>query len=157
MLQNFARISAEQPDSFTPNHTEEDMEDPDPFRTTPVHATDSSRNMGSGNSSAFPSSRTWADESGSEEDDCVILEVLDPLPISYAFSATLILADTDRQVLENTMPLSAKPGAPPTSRVRKAPAAGAGSSSAPSSKHRKVTSTGPPREKKRKTIPTSSG
>ncbi|KAK1631593.1 hypothetical protein QYE76_005908 [Lolium multiflorum] len=72
--QNFARISAEQPDSFTPNRTEEDMEDPDPFRTTPVHATDSSRNMGSGNSSAFPSSRTRADESGSKEDDCVILE-----------------------------------------------------------------------------------
>jgi hypothetical protein len=82
VLQNFACISAEQPASFTPNRTEEDKEDPDPFRTTPVHATDSSRNMGSGNSFAFPSSRTRADESGSEEHDCVILEVLDPLPIS---------------------------------------------------------------------------
>jgi hypothetical protein len=157
MLQNFARISAEQPASFTPNRTEEDKEDPDPFRTTPVHATDCSRNMSSGNSSAFPSSRTRADESGSEEDDCIILEVLDPLPISYAFPATPVSADPGRQVLENTVPLSAEPGAPLASRVRKAPAAGAGSSSAPSSKRRKVSGTGPAREKKQKTIPTSSG
>ena len=79
VLQNFARISAEELESYTPSRTEEDQEDPDPFRTSTSHATDSSRRMGSGNSSAFPSSRPRADESGSEEDDCVILEVLDPL------------------------------------------------------------------------------
>jgi hypothetical protein len=115
VLQNFARISAEEPESFTPSRTEEDKEDPDPFRTSSLHATDSSRTMGSGNSYAFPSSRPRANESGSEEDDCVILEVLDPLPISYALPAIPVSADRDRQVLEHVAPLSAEVGDPPAS------------------------------------------
>ncbi|KAK1664370.1 hypothetical protein QYE76_052529 [Lolium multiflorum] len=100
---NFSRISAEVPESYTPSRTEEDQEDPDPFRTSNRHATDSSRTMGSGNSSAFPSSKPRANESGSEEDDCVILEVLDPLPISYALFAMPVSADSGRQVLEHVM------------------------------------------------------
>jgi hypothetical protein len=55
VLQNFARISAEDPESYTPSRTEEDQEDPDPYRTSNRHATNYSRTMGSGNSSAFPS------------------------------------------------------------------------------------------------------
>ncbi|KAM0901505.1 hypothetical protein ACQ4PT_019952 [Festuca glaucescens] len=154
---NFARISAEVPESYTPSCTEEDKEDPDPFRTSTLHATASSHNMGSGNSSAFPSSRPRADESGSEEDDCVILEVLDPLLISYAFSAMPVSADPGRLVLEHATPLSAEVGDPPASRVRKASAPEAGSSGAPASKRQKVISSGPPRKKKRNAIPTSSG
>ncbi|KAK1692120.1 hypothetical protein QYE76_008817 [Lolium multiflorum] len=45
--QNIARISAEEPESYTPSRTEEDQEDPDPFRISTSHATDSSRRMGS--------------------------------------------------------------------------------------------------------------
>ncbi|KAK1616991.1 hypothetical protein QYE76_022508 [Lolium multiflorum] len=153
---NFARISAEEPTSYTPNRTEEDQEDPDPFRTSNWHATDSSRTMGSSNSSAFPSSRPQVDESGSEEDGCVILEVLDPLPISYALSAILVSADSGRQVLEHVTLLAAEVGDPPASRVRKASTPEAGSSGPPAPKRRKTSSSGPPRKKKN-TIPTSSG
>jgi hypothetical protein len=117
---------------------------------------DSTRNTGSGNSSAFHPSRTQADDPGSEEEDCIILEVLDLLPISYTFPTTPVSADPDRQVLEHTVPLAADPGAPPTSRVRKAPAPAAGPSGAPTPKRQKVPSAGPLREKKRKAIPTSS-
>ncbi|KAM0925105.1 hypothetical protein ACQ4PT_004397 [Festuca glaucescens] len=66
-------------------------------------------------------------------------------------------ADQDRQVLEHATPLAAEVGDPPASRVRKASAPEAGSSGAPASKRQKVTSSGPPRKKKRNAIPTSSG
>jgi hypothetical protein len=118
---------------------------------------DSTRNTGSGKPSAFPPLRTRANDSGSEEDDCIILEVLDPIPISYAFPATPVSADPDRQVVEDTVPISAKPGAAPPSRTRKTPASGTGTGVAPPSNRQKVPGTGPSRERKQKTIPTSTG
>ncbi|KAM0895906.1 hypothetical protein ACQ4PT_023558 [Festuca glaucescens] len=66
-------------------------------------------------------------------------------------------ADQDRQVLEHATPLATEVGDPLASRVRKASAPEAGSSVAPASKRQKVTSSGPPRKKKRNAIPTSSG
>jgi hypothetical protein len=157
-VQNFARISAEEPASFTPDRTEEDKEDPDSIQNTPVHEMYSTHNTGSGKPSAFSPSRTRADDTGSEEDDCVILEVLDPVPISYAFFAMPVSADPDRQVLEDTVPLTAKPGAPPASRTRKTPATDGSSGAAQPTKRRKVPGAGPARDKKRsKAIPTSSG
>ena len=86
-----------------------------------------------------------------------MFEVLDPLPISYVFSATPVSADPGRQVLEHVTLLSAEVGDPPASRVLKASAPEAGSSGAPASKRQKVTSSGPPRKKKQDAIPTSSG
>ena len=91
---------------------------------------DPTRNTGSGKPSASSTSRPRANDSSSEEDDCIILEVLDPIPISYAFPAMPVSADPDRQVEENTVPLSAKPGAAPAPRTRKTPATDAGSSGA---------------------------
>ncbi|KAM0929126.1 hypothetical protein ACQ4PT_001831 [Festuca glaucescens] len=111
--QNFARINAEVPESYTPGRTHEDDEDPDPFKVGNTHE------MGS--------------------------------------THTKRSADQDRQVLEHVTPLAAEVGDPPASRVRKASAPEAGSSGAPASKRQKVTSSGPPRKKKRNAIPTSSG
>jgi hypothetical protein len=118
---------------------------------------DSTRNTGSGKPSAFPPSRTRANDSGSEEDDCIVLEVLDPTPISYAFFAIPVLADPDRQVLENMVPLSANPGAPLASRTRKTPATDSAPGAAQPTKRRKVPGAGPSRERKKKAIPTSTG
>jgi hypothetical protein len=119
---------------------------------------DATHNTGSGKPSAPSSSRTRADDTGSEEDDCVILEVFDPIPISYAFLAMPVSADPDRQVLENTVHLSANPGAPPASRTRKTPATDAGYGAAPPTKRRKTPGAGPAWDRKRtKAIPTSSG
>jgi hypothetical protein len=157
VLQNFARISAEEPESYAPRRTHEDDEDPDHFRIGNVHEMGATHTSRSGNTSASRPSRTRAGDSGSEDDDCVILKVFDPLPLSYAFSSMLVSADQDRQVLEHVTPLDAEVGDPPASRVRKAPEAGAGPSGAPRSKRRKVPGTGPAREKRRKTIPASSG
>ncbi|KAK1649244.1 hypothetical protein QYE76_067049 [Lolium multiflorum] len=111
--QNFSRWRREEPASFTADRTEEDKEDPDSIQNTLVHDMDATHNTGSDKPSAPSSSRTRADDSGSEEDDCVILEVFDPIPISYVFPVMPVSADPDRQVVEDTVPLSAKRGAPP--------------------------------------------
>ena len=119
---------------------------------------DATHNTGSGKPSSPSPSSARAGDAGSEEDDCVILEVYDPIPISYAFPAMPVSADLDRQVLENTVPLSANPGAPPASRTRKTPATDGGSGAAQLTKRRKVPGAGPARDKKQsKAIPTSSG
>jgi hypothetical protein len=156
-LQNFPRISAEEPESFTPRRTHEDDKDPDPFRTGSAHEMGSIHTKRSGKTSASHPSRARADASGSEEDDCIILEVFDPLPLSYALPVMPVLADRGRHVLEHVTPLAAEVGDTPASRVRKASALEAGSSGTPASKRQKITSTGPPRKKKWNTIPTSSG
>ncbi|KAK1613213.1 hypothetical protein QYE76_036886 [Lolium multiflorum] len=95
--QNFSRWRREEPASFTADRTEEDKEDPTSIQNTPVHEMDATHNTGSGKPSAPSSSRTRADDTGSEEDDCVILEVYDPIPVSYAFPAMPVSADLDRQ------------------------------------------------------------
>jgi hypothetical protein len=155
-VQNFARWSIEEPAEFTVDRAEEDEEDPNSIQNTPEM--DATHNMGSGMSSAPRPSTARACDAGSEEDDCVILEVIEPVPISYAFFATPVLADPDRQVLENTVPLSANPGAPPASRTGKTPTTDGGSGAAQPTKRRKVPGAGPARDKKRsKAIPTSSG
>jgi hypothetical protein len=143
--------------SFTPNRTEEHEEDPDSIQNTPVHEMDTTHNKGSGKPSAFSPTRTRANDTGSEEDDCVILEVLDPIPISYVFPAMPVSADPDRQVVEDTVPISAKPGAPPAPRTRKTLASDAGTGAAPPSKRRKTPGAGPSRERKKQAIPTTTG
>ncbi|KAM0857704.1 hypothetical protein ACQ4PT_048304 [Festuca glaucescens] len=155
--QNFARISAEEPESYTPGRTHEDDEDPDPFRTGSAHEMGSSHTSRSGNTSAPRPSRARANDSGSDKDDCVILEVLDPLPLSYVFPAMSVSADRGRQVLEHVTPLAAEVGDPPASRVRKASAPDAGTNDASASKRRKILSSGPPKKKKKNAIPISSG
>ncbi|KAK1643787.1 hypothetical protein QYE76_061592 [Lolium multiflorum] len=152
------RWRREEPAAFTADRTEEDKEDPDSIQNTPVHEMDATHNTGSGKPSSPSSSRTRADDTSSEEDDCVILEVFDPIPISYAFCAMPVLDDPDRQVMEGTVPVYAKPGAPPASRTRKTPATDAGSSAAPPTKHWETLVAGPARDRKRtKAIPTLSG
>ncbi|KAM0890878.1 hypothetical protein ACQ4PT_026770 [Festuca glaucescens] len=66
-------------------------------------------------------------------------------------------ADQSPQASAHTTPPTAEVGDPPASRVRKAPVPEAGPSGAPASKRQKVTSSGPPRKKKRDAIPTSFG
>ncbi|KAM0921736.1 hypothetical protein ACQ4PT_006674 [Festuca glaucescens] len=65
-------------------------------------------------------------------------------------------ADQDRQVLEHATPLSAEVGDPPASRVQKTPTSEAGASAEPVPKRQKISSTGPPR-RKRKEIPIGFG
>jgi hypothetical protein len=156
VLQNFPRISAEEPESLAPRRTHENEEDTDPFKTGNTHEMGSTHTERSGKNPASRPSRARADASGSEDDDCIILEVFDPLPLSYALPAMSDSADRYRQVLEHVTPLSAEVGDPLASRVWKAPAPEAGSSGALASKHQKILSSGPPRKKKNN-IHTSSG
>ncbi|KAK1629626.1 hypothetical protein QYE76_003941 [Lolium multiflorum] len=125
--QNFARISAEVPESYAPGRTHEDDEDPYPF----VPETD--------------------------DDDCTVLEVFDSLSLSYALSVTPVSADRDPQVLEHVTPLDAEVGDPPAPRVRKTPATDAGTSDTPATKRQKILSSGPSRKKIKNEIAVSSG
>ncbi|KAM0901262.1 hypothetical protein ACQ4PT_020094 [Festuca glaucescens] len=155
--QDFPRIAAEEPGSFAPKRLYEDDEDPDPYTVGNVHKMGPTHSRRPGNTPAPRSSRARANACDSDDDDCTMLEVFGPLPLSYALSAMSVSADQDRQVLEHATPLAAEVGDPPASRVRKALAPEAGSSGAPASKCQKVASSGPPRKKKRNAIPTSSG
>jgi hypothetical protein len=72
----------------------------------------SSHTSRSGNTSASRPSRALANDPDSDEDDCIILEILDPLPLSYAIPAMSVSTDRCRQVLEHVTPLSAEVGDP---------------------------------------------
>jgi hypothetical protein len=112
-------------------------------------------NSVSGKPSAPSSPRARADDTGSEDDDFIILEVLDPLPISFTYPVKPVLADPDDQVVEDAAPLvSEKPATARATRAKHAQDSGSG---APiTSKRRQTSSTGPPR-KRAKGIPTSTG
>ncbi|KAK1652290.1 hypothetical protein QYE76_070095 [Lolium multiflorum] len=71
---NFPRISAEELESFAPRRTHEGDMDPDPFKIGNTHKMGATHTLRLGNTSASCPSRTRASDSGSEEDDCVILE-----------------------------------------------------------------------------------
>jgi hypothetical protein len=96
VLKNFPRISAEEPESFAPKRTHEDDVDPDPFKIGNTHEMGATHTSRSGNTSAPRPSRTRAGDFGNKEDDCVTLEVLDPLPLSYDLPAMSISADRDQ-------------------------------------------------------------
>jgi hypothetical protein len=81
--------------------------DPNPFKAENTHEMGATHTSRSGNTYASRPSRTRAGDSGSEDDDCVILKVFYPLPLSYAFSAVSDSADQDRQVLEHVSSLDA--------------------------------------------------
>ncbi|KAM0872708.1 hypothetical protein ACQ4PT_038528 [Festuca glaucescens] len=155
--EDFPRIAAEEPESFAPKRLYEDDKDPDPYTVGNVHKMGPTHSRRPGNTPAPRSSRARANACDNDDDDCILLEVSGPLLLAYALSAMSVSADQDRQVLEQATPLAAEVGDPPASRVRKASAPEAGSSGAPASKRQKVTSSGPPRKKKRNAIPTSSG
>jgi hypothetical protein len=89
--------------------------DPDHFKAGSTHEMDATHTTRSGNTSASRPPRARANDSGSEEDDCIILEVLGPLPISYALPAVPVSADRGRQVLEHITPLFAEVGDPSVS------------------------------------------
>ena len=100
VLQDFPRIAAEEPGSFAPKRLYEDDEDPDPYTVGNVHKMGPTHSRRPGNTPASRPPRAQADAPGSEDDDCIMLEVFDPLPFSYALSAMSVSADQDRQVLE---------------------------------------------------------
>jgi hypothetical protein len=112
---------------------------------------------GSGKTSAHTSSRAQANDSGSDDDDCVMLEVYDPVPISYAYPADSASADPETQVVENGVLLTvAKPTVAKTSRAKRTQDSGPSVTVAP--KRRKTHSQGPARAQKRsRAIPTSTG
>jgi hypothetical protein len=85
-----------------------------------------------------------------------MLEVLDPLPLSYVFSVMSVSADQDRQVLEHVTPLAAEVGDPPVRRTRKTPASDASPSAEPAPKRRKMPGSGPERKKRKNEIPVAS-
>jgi hypothetical protein len=157
-FKNFRRQKRAEPAKFTADRIEWDVEDMDSVQNTLVHEMDDILDSGPGKPLKPSSSRARADDTGNEEDECVILEVYDPIPISYAFPAIPISADPESQVVENAMPLSAMPGAHPTSRARNTPASDSGCGAAPTAKHRKTAGAGPSRDKNRsKASPTSTG
>ncbi|KAM0859894.1 hypothetical protein ACQ4PT_046893 [Festuca glaucescens] len=128
---NFRRQKLEAPAEYTADHTELDEEDPDSIQNTPLDEMDADFNAGSGKTPA-PHSRTWADDASSDDDDCIILEVL-----------------------EDTVPLTAqKTVAPKTTRTsKKVTPSETGPSAPPAKKRRKVGSQGPLRAKKRSRAP----
>ena len=156
-FQNFRRQEREVPAEFTADRTEWDQEDPDSVQNTPVHEMDAILDSGSGKTSAPSPSRARADDTGSDDDDCVILEVYDPVPISYAYPADPASADPETQVVEDAVPLAAvRTMMPNTSRARRATTQDSGPSAAPAPKRWKTSSEGPARTKKRsRAIPTS--
>jgi hypothetical protein len=157
VLQDFPRISAEEPESFAAKRIFQDDVDPNPYTIGNVHKMGPTHSRCPGNPSASDPSGTWAAGSGSDGDDCVVLEVFDSLALSCAFSVTPVSADREPQVLEHVTPIDAEVGDPPAPRVRKAPASDAGSSEAPVAKRRKVSGSGPSGRKRKNAIPTSSG
>jgi hypothetical protein len=105
------------------------------------------------------SARTNAPDS--DDDDCIMLEVLVLLPLSYVILVMSVSADQGRQVLEHVTPLDAEVGDPPVRRSRQTPASdalasNAGPSAEPAPKCQKILSSGPPRKKKKNEIPVSS-
>jgi hypothetical protein len=112
---------------------------------------------GSGKPSAPSLSRARADDTGTDNDDCVILEVYDPMPISYAYPVNPASADPESQVMENAAPLvTEKPATAKVSRAKRAQDSGPSTAAAP--KCWKTTGTGPAGAKKRsRNIPTSFG
>jgi hypothetical protein len=166
LFQNFTRQAREAPAAFTADRTELDEEDPDSIQNTPLDKMDPNLNASSGKIPALHPSRTWADDVssdddvGSDDDDCIMLEVYDPVPISYAYSMDPASADPDAQVLEDTLPLAApKTAASKTTHASKKITTPDSGPSAPlASKHRKVGSLAPLGAKKRsRAPPTSSG
>ena len=86
--------------------------------------------------------RDWSDD---DDDDCRILEVEDPLPVSFAYPVCSPPADADDQVLDVEPLAVGSKGA-----VRKRPAAataGAGTSGAPAQKKRRVKTAAKRRER----------
>jgi hypothetical protein len=72
----------------------------------PLQKMEAILDLGSGKTSAPSSSRARVDDTSSDDDDCIILEVYDPMPISYAYPADPALADPETQVVENVVPLA---------------------------------------------------
>jgi hypothetical protein len=79
--QDFPRILVEEPESFRPKRSRLDDEDPDPFTLVNVHKMGPTRSRRPCN---IPAPRP-ANASDSDDDDCIMLEVLDPLSLSYVF------------------------------------------------------------------------
>jgi hypothetical protein len=110
---------------------------------------------GSSKPSAPFSSRARADDTGSEDGDCIILEVYDPLPISYAYPANPVSDDPESQVVENAaLLITEKPAIAKASRAKRAQDSSPSAPAAP--KRRKTTTSWPADSKKRsRAIPTS--
>jgi hypothetical protein len=119
-FQNFTRQTREAAAAYTADRPELDKEDRDSVQNTPLDEMDPNLNAGSGKTPASHPSRTWADDASSDDDDWIIFEVYDHVPISYAYSLDPASADPDAQVMENDVPLAAqKIVAPKTSRASK--------------------------------------
>jgi hypothetical protein len=109
---------------------------------------------GSGKPSAPSPSRDRADDTDNEDDDCIILEVHDPMPISFAYPANPFLADPENKVVEDAAPLvSEKPAMAEASRAKQTQDSGSGAPA--TSKRQKTLSSGLPRERANG-IPTAS-
>jgi hypothetical protein len=155
LFQNFSRHHHEEPKKFTDNQTEWDLEDPDSVLNTPVHEMDAILDSGSGKPSTPSSSRARANDTDNKDDDCIISEVHDPPPISFAYPVNPVSANPESHVVEDAAPLvSKKPAMAKVSRTKQAPDSGSGAPS--TSKRWKTQGTGPPRMRARG-IPTSTG
>jgi hypothetical protein len=78
VLQDFPRISAKVPASFAPKRFFPDDVDPDPYILGNVHKMGPTHSHRPGNPSA-------SGLSGSDDDDCVVLEVFDSPTLSLLF------------------------------------------------------------------------
>ena len=98
-VQRFLRQASEDgPDTSTKwgqDRTESDTEDPDSEDYMPIP--DAGSGPAPGKTPARDSIRDWSDD---DDDDCQVLEVLDPRPLAFTFPLPPTSADQDDQVLD---------------------------------------------------------
>jgi hypothetical protein len=83
IFQNFKRQKADEITEYAADQNELDEEDPDSVQNNTFDEMDADPLVGSGKTPAPHPSEIWAEEDFSD-DDCVILDVYDPVPLSYA-------------------------------------------------------------------------
>ena len=114
------------------DRVEADLEDPDDDDNVPIPDVSTVPATGKTRASSL---RDWSED---EDDDCRILEVLDPHPVAFSYPVSSSPADPDDQVLD-VAPLAVGPKGP----VRKRPAgssaaAGSSGTSGPAQKKPRV-------------------
>ena len=99
-----------------PDRQELDSEDPDSIKNTSLQEGEEPLALPDpGNSSSSHPLQDWPDDAGDDDDDCTVIEVLDPRPLSFAFGPDMLSADPAGQVI-NAAPLQQVSGAAPTRR-----------------------------------------
>jgi hypothetical protein len=136
-LQKFERQSTKNNQiTFPVDRADRDIDDSDSLQNAPPpEEEDADINPDSDKAPAPHPLRTWAYDGGDDDYDCIMLEVYDRMPISYAYPMDLASADPDAQVVENAVPLAAQ--ATSKRGAKRSAATGTSSGASPVKKRKK--------------------